>query len=159
LDEIVTDRPAFHTNRYLYPAGYKTSRLYASPLNAGEKVVWYSEIQDDKSELPLFMVTATGDETAVFRGRTSTAPWAHAIRELANQFNSKDKTISGPDAFLLSSPIITLLIEHLPGANNCHEYQMKNLTSLSDPSDRRGKVSTFKPKRKSKKSQFEESDE
>jgi hypothetical protein len=105
------------------------------------------------------MVTATGDETIVFRGRTPIAPWAHVIRELSNRFNSKDKTISGPEAFLLSSPIVTLLIEDLPGASDCHKYQMKNLTSFSDPSDRRGKVSTFKPKRKPKKPQLEESDE
>jgi len=71
------------------------------------------------------MVTATGDETAVFTGTTPTAPWANAIRELVTRFNSKEKTVSGPDAFLLSSPIVILLIEHLPGASECHGYQMK----------------------------------
>jgi hypothetical protein len=135
------------------------SRIYASPLNPEEKVVWYSEILDDGSELPLFMVTVTGDETAVFTGTTPTAPWAHAIRELAARFNSKEKIISGSDAFLFSSPIVTLLIEYLPSASECHGYQMKNLTDLSSPRDRRGKASTSRPKRKPKKTQLGEPDE
>jgi chromodomain-helicase-DNA-binding protein 7 len=159
LGQIVTDRPAFHTTRYIYPVGYKTSRMYKSPLNPKEKMVWYSEIQDDGTEFPLFVVTASGDETAVFTGRAPTAPWAHAIHELATRFHSKEKTISGPVAFLLSSPIVTLLIEHLPGASECHGYKMKNPTDLSSSMDRCGQASTSKPKQKPKKPQFGESDE
>jgi chromodomain-helicase-DNA-binding protein 7 len=110
---------------YIYPAGYKTSRVYTSPVNPEEKVVCYSEILDDDSELPLFMVTATGDEMIVFTGTTPTALWAYEIRELVIRFDSKEKTVSGPDAFLLSSPVAIVLIEHLPGASECHRYQME----------------------------------
>jgi hypothetical protein len=85
LGRIVTDRPGWHNARYIYPAGYKTSRLYTSPLNPNEKMIWYRQIIDDGQDVPLFSVPASGDETATFTGQTPTAPWARALKELSTR--------------------------------------------------------------------------
>jgi chromodomain-helicase-DNA-binding protein 7 len=41
LGHIVTDGLGFHNERYIYPAGFRSSRLYFSTLNPSEKV-WYT---------------------------------------------------------------------------------------------------------------------
>jgi hypothetical protein len=93
-------------------------------------MVWYSQIIDDGKDVPLFSVAASGDETATFTGSTPTAPWARALKEIATRFNWKGRAVSGPEACLLSSPVVTVLIERLPGANECTQYQMKNLKDI-----------------------------
>jgi hypothetical protein len=47
LGHVITDRPGWHNHRYIYPAGYKVSRVYTSPIRPNEKVVWYRQIIDD----------------------------------------------------------------------------------------------------------------
>jgi chromodomain-helicase-DNA-binding protein 7 len=138
LGTIVTDRPSFHSERYIYPAGFKTSRLYTSPLNANEKMLWFSEILDEGGDSPVFLVSASEDETATFRGPSPTACWAGAMRLLGERFNISARGVSGPEAFLLSQPIVTVLIEALSGATECRQYVMKNLTESTFRGMKRG---------------------
>jgi hypothetical protein len=44
--------------------------------------------------------------------------------------------VSGPEAFLLSSPIVTTLLEQLPGLDLCRQSQRKNITNLN-PKERK----------------------
>ncbi len=47
LGNIVYDRPSWHSDKYLYPAGFKTSRAYASLTQPEGRCLYYSEIVDD----------------------------------------------------------------------------------------------------------------
>jgi hypothetical protein len=38
--------------------------LYVSPLNLNEKMIWFSEIIDDGSDALVFLMAASGDDTA-----------------------------------------------------------------------------------------------
>lgn len=124
IGHIITDRPLFHTENYIYPAGYKSSRLFTSLDDPKEKVTWISEIIDNGGDAPIFKVTMEGSNH-VFSGGTPTAPWSKVLKALSKIVTGKGKSISGPDAFLLKSPITMSLIQKLPGTDHLKNYHMK----------------------------------
>ena len=130
IGHIVTDRPGFHSRRYIYPAGYKSCRFFSSPYNQDKRIVWCSEIIDDGGPIPLFRVSCNDDgQEAKFEGRTPTAPWALALKDIATRFKGKGNSISGPEAYLLASKTATFLIQQLPGADQCTSYEMRDFNT------------------------------
>ena len=129
LGEIVTDRPGFHTERYIYPRGYKISRIAKSTIVPEEMIVWYCEIIDTGEDTPLFKVTSE-DGRAVYEGATPTAPWSQILRQIAkiNGYSGRALSVSGPEQYLLSNKIINNLIMQMPGVDLC-----KNLHSSVKP--------------------------
>ena len=129
IGTIVYDRSNFHTERYIYPAGFKSSRLSASVDNPDERVRWYSQIVDTGEDSPVCRVWMEGAPEHVYEGLTPTAPWSQVLKAVANSKRSKGKnaSISGPEAFLLASPITTYLIQSLPNANKCTKYVFRNM--------------------------------
>ncbi|KAH0790980.1 F/Y-rich N-terminus family protein [Histomonas meleagridis] len=124
IGTIVTDRPLFHTQTYIYPAGYKSTRLFSSLDDPTERVTYLSEIIDNGTETPRFRVTQEGTDH-VFEGDTPTAPWAKILKKFTEKNAKKGKSISGPDAFLLKSPVTISLIQQQPGIEELENYQMK----------------------------------
>jgi hypothetical protein len=52
---------AFHTDRYIYPIGFKSQRSYQSYKNMDEKCLYFCEIsEDEEKKIPLFKVQAEG---------------------------------------------------------------------------------------------------
>jgi hypothetical protein len=129
LGWVEWERPAFHTERYIYPIGFKSSRMSPSLTCPSEKVRWFSEILDG-GDGPLFRVSMEGCARAVYEGSSPTAPWSAALRALsaARRNPSRVASISGPEAFLLASPVVTFLIQRLPGAERCERYVFKDVS-------------------------------
>ena len=147
IGHIVTDRPGFHSKRYIYPAGYKSCRFFSSPYSQDKRIVWCSEIIDDGGPVPLFRVSCNDEgREAKFEGRTPTAPWALALKDIATRFKGKGKSISGPEAYLLASKTATFLIQQLPGADMCASYEKKDFKAwppaAQRPQARRSKKPT-----------------
>ena len=131
LGTIEYKRPGFHSERYIYPIGFKTSRISASLDNPDERTRWYSEIIDTGENTPVFRVWMEGRPNTIFQGVTPTAPWSQALKAVASCRRNKGKvtSISGPEAFLLASPIATYLIQNLPNADKCTNYVMRNVSA------------------------------
>jgi hypothetical protein len=132
LGHIVTDRLDFHTDRYIYPAGFRSARLHFSTLNPSEKVWYTSEILDTGDELPLFRVTMDSQPEISFEGNSPSAPWNIIASKAREIRGNRDRMIglSGPEYFGLTSPIICHLIQHMEGAEQCVKYVMKRFARL-----------------------------
>ncbi|OHT03007.1 hypothetical protein TRFO_29714 [Tritrichomonas foetus] len=120
--KIVHDRPGYHAERYIYPVGFRSSKLAPSLSNPNYKVRWFSEIVDG-GENPTFRVWQDGSEN-IFEGNSSSSAWIHALRTCRH---NKNVSVSGPDAFLLTNPIVVYFLQKLPGANLCENYIMRDL--------------------------------
>jgi chromodomain-helicase-DNA-binding protein 7 len=123
LGHIVTDRTGFHTKAYIYPAGFKSSRLYTSILDPTQKVRYTSEILDTGEAKPIFRVTMDGVPEICFSGPSPSSPWSAIAGTVLGrpQYNA----YSGPDFFGLSFPVVCYLIQRMEGADKCMYYEMR----------------------------------
>lgn len=127
IGEIIYDRPAFHSERYIYPAGYKSVKAYASIDNPETRANYISEIIDNGSEAPIFRVTMEGT-SHVFEGSTPTAPWTNVLKEVFSQGTARrGYSVSGPEAFMFAQPKVLFLIQMLPNADKCTKYVPKSV--------------------------------
>jgi len=131
IGTVVYDRPGWHTSRYIYPAGFKSCKLYASVTHPDERVNWISEIVDTGKKNPLFKVYMEDNPKICYQAESPSSPWSCVLKALAKAKNDKSKSlaISGPEAFLLTAPVVTYLIQKLPGADKCREYIFKEIKS------------------------------
>jgi len=103
LGTVVYNRPAFHSDKYIWPAGFKSYRQYAS-------VGYTSEIIDDGTDAPKFSVTPDTDTTNPATGPSATAAWS-AILKRINETKPTDSkrqhnSVSGPEYFGFAHPSI-----------------------------------------------------
>jgi hypothetical protein len=132
LGHVVSDRENFHTDKLIYPAGFRSSRLYASVFNPSQKARYTSEILDTGDELPLFRVTMEGHPDVSFEGPTLSSPWnalAKRILELRGEAGGRLTTVIGSKYYGLSHPAICYLIQQMKGADKCANYVMTRFVS------------------------------
>ena len=120
---IVFDRPGFYSERYIFPAGFKSSRKAPSITDPNEDVTWFSEIEDTGKETPLFRSWEEGS-SKVFEGNSPTIVWN---KILMNFRQASKVSVSGPEAFGLNFPVVRYIIQNLPNARRCKSYTMINL--------------------------------
>lgn len=125
LGEIVYDRPAYHSKRYILPVGFTTSRSYFSVLSPDTVMNYYSTILDN-GPTPLYQVTPEGHPEMSFQSTSTTGAWA-AVSKAAATIRGKDSapSVSGPDFFGLANPTVSMLIERLPNSDKCESYVPK----------------------------------
>lgn len=137
LGEIVTDRPNFYNNRYIYPKNFASLKMYRSTINPNDKVWYKSSIIDDNTDSPLFRVEMKDDPSIHFDGRAPSKPWLDvltAANEKKKEFKlpmSKKVTVSGPEYFGLAAPIVQTLIQQMKGADVCLNYNSSIFTPSS----------------------------
>jgi hypothetical protein len=127
LGHIVTDRPGFHTNSYIYPAGFKSLRLYWSIVNPPQKIWYTSEIVDTGAKGPLFRVTLKDHPEISFEGNSPASAWRIIAMRVIEASNGERGTVrmSGPDCIGLSFPVVRYLIQRMDGAERCVNYVMQ----------------------------------
>lgn len=155
LGEVVADRPGFHSEKYVWPAGFKSTRLYTS-IKQGSKKIWYTcEIVDDGSANPLFQISCEDLEEPVVMPTPSSA-WTEVINR-ANLFRSRPEgdsnvkmlaQVSGPEYFGFSQPFVASLIQNLPGVELLENFRREDFGSRV--------TKTKKPSKKKPKKQMEE---
>jgi chromodomain-helicase-DNA-binding protein 7 len=126
LGQIVTDRPCFHTKDYIFPAGFKSSRLYASTLDPSQQVRYTSEILDTGGVMPLFRVTMDSHPEIFFEGDSPSCPW-NLIAKRVVVMRGSDRSIDiwGQQYYGLLSPAVCYLIQQMDGADKCVNYVMR----------------------------------
>lgn len=131
LGTIVSDRSTFHNKRYIWPAGYRSSRSYLSATDKDTQTVYFSEIVDTPAG-PSFEVYSEDNPDQKYQSNSSTGVWSTIVK-LANGIRGKEysNSASGPDFFGFSNSTIAMMIEMLPGVDACANYQRKNFELTS----------------------------
>lgn len=103
LGEITTEEN-YHSERYIYPIGYKISRMFQSTKQK-EQVLYTCSIERGQKG-PLFRVKAMDMEDVI--GNTPTQCWSVILKQV-NIIREKtnSSSVSGPEYFGLTQPIIT----------------------------------------------------
>ncbi|KAK8889934.1 choline dehydrogenase 6 [Tritrichomonas musculus] len=152
--KIVPEHEEFHNDRYIYPIGYKISNILPSSTEKGINVNWINEIalddvpeeaeqnsaeQEEDGEKSstastrkpklIFRSWMENRPDKVYEGDTPNAVWGKICDDI-NAVNNDGKkvVISGIDAFLLSNPNVTYLIQKMKGAKKCNKYKVKPLS-------------------------------
>ena len=95
-------------------------------VKTGKKCQYTCEILDGGTE-PLFRVTCS-DESEPIIQNSSTSCWniiINKINEISPEKMRTSFSVSGPEKYGLTEPIVYKLIQQLPNAEKCVKYKMK----------------------------------
>ncbi|GAN05940.1 conserved hypothetical protein [Mucor ambiguus] len=148
LGKIVTDRDAFHNERYIFPVGYTVQRVYPSMVNPTNNTLITSTIIDGGGEAgPKFQVVAADQPDKPIVANSATGAWTVVVRK-ANEIRQRDhsNSASGPDYFGLRHPTIAKMIQDLPGAGELKDYIWQDFEEM-EPRAAKGVMATAEKKR------------
>ncbi len=135
LGTIDPKRKAFHTERTIYPIGYRAVREYVSMVDITRQCKYVCQVLDDGGPAPVFQVTCLDGDHFVKKDSSSSACWTavmSAIRDATPDDRKRlHTTVSGPEYFGLSNSLVQELIQQLPGADQCERYIKKTFISSS----------------------------
>lgn len=152
LGTVVYDRPGFHCNRYIYPAGYISRRYYTSVVDPTEKTWYKNYIIDNGGEEPLFRVEVLDNPDVFFEGPKPSTPWIGVITAIEKQVKSNRKlTISGPDYYNLTSPVVLKLMSTMENADKCLKFKQRNFGTGETKSDNRSENASEESPKSAKK--------
>ena len=126
LGSIICTSDLFHTERYLFPSNYTITRVWKSVKHKGKDCVWTCKIvPNDDLSAPMF--TVFEKDEGYFKGNTPSAPWRMIIQEISKRYPDtfQNLSVSGVEMFELSNKYVIGLLEQLPNAEKCANYQMK----------------------------------
>lgn len=129
LGEIVFVGEKFHSRRYIFPLGYTSKRSYYSLKDPTKKCEYIQEViaNPKNSSEPQFRLTCEDDALNPIVSSTPSGVWSEVLERIKPQREAivgrtLHSTISGPEQFGFSHPIIHALIEELPNADKCAIY-------------------------------------
>lgn len=129
LGEIVFVGEKFHSRRYIFPLGYTCKRSYYSLKDPTKKCEYTQEViaNPKNSSEPQFRLTCEDDALNPIVSSTPSGVWSEVLERIKPQREAivgrtLHSTISGPEQFGFSHPIIHALIEELPNADKCSIY-------------------------------------
>ena len=141
----INPEKTYCSQQYIWPIGFKSSRLHHSTADPFKKCEFISEIVEpavqNNEKKPIFKVTCTDDPDNPVEAETPSKAWQlMKIRVMQNRIcssgqflSTKEKTtsVSGPEYFGFASAVVSKMISELPGAESCTEYNpTKNTRSL-----------------------------
>lgn len=136
LGQVVTEGEKFHSRRYIFPLGYISKRTYYSLKNPASRCWYIQEVLSSTSEPkePLFRLTCEDDPEHPIQSSTPSGVWSEVLERIKPQREAivgrpLHSTISGPEQFGFSHPIIHQLIEDLPSALKCVNYDLNLFSS------------------------------
>ena len=126
LGEIIYDNKNYHSEKNIFPVGYKSVREHQSMFNLLNRAEYTCEILKGETK-PIYKLTSSEDVEHPIIKDSSTACWivvGNAINEL--QGNKRKKvTISGTERFGLCDPKVVKLITSLPNADKVIKQMSK----------------------------------
>lgn len=140
LGDIVYNRRDFHNERYIFPVGYKVTRMYHSMINANEQVLYTCWISDG-GDGPRFHIDAADQPDKKIIAGTATGAWTAVVKE-ANNIRARDhsNSASGPDYFGFSQTLIRKLIQELPNVDKCTDYVSQEFIETAKSSRKKSGV-------------------
>ncbi|GAB0496128.1 hypothetical protein MMPV_007438 [Pyropia vietnamensis] len=125
LGVIEYQRPGFHTERTLYPIGYRSLRNYLSLAHPDQQCNYVCEVVDVGDATPKFRVTCTDDTSISFLGESPSAAWGQVmvgIRGRVPERRRQRVNVSGPEYFGFAHVIVQELLQELPNVDRCTAY-------------------------------------
>jgi len=130
LGKVVPNNSSFYNERYIYPKGYKSSRVYNSMKDPNQRVKYFCEIEGEQH--PIFKLIPEDDPNNSVTATSASAAWK-VILEKANQLKTEQTgkrmfaAVSGPEYFGFAHPAILNLIQELPNAEKCGPVRTHHL--------------------------------
>ncbi|PVU87731.1 hypothetical protein BB559_005916 [Furculomyces boomerangus] len=119
--KVLNDREGYHTSLYIFPVGFRSSRMYPSTVNPQTRTKYTSTITEGASG-PVFKVVAQDKPWFEYSASSASAAWKTILEEL-NELGVPVKiNTSGPQLFGLSNLSIVKAIQELPNADKCVKY-------------------------------------
>ncbi|KAI8324543.1 hypothetical protein GQ54DRAFT_296056 [Martensiomyces pterosporus] len=124
LGKVKWEPETYHTSRYIWTVGFKSTRVYPSMKDMSSKCVYTSEILDG-GEMPVFQVTASDMADSPFRASSSSGVWKQILDILMAKGVGVKTHASGPQMYGLSHLGVTKAIQELENADRCSKYIMQ----------------------------------
>ncbi|KAJ2874543.1 hypothetical protein GGH93_002348 [Coemansia aciculifera] len=121
LGRVVWDRDAYHTSRYIWTVGFKSTRMCPSLLANNTRCQYSSEILDG-GDAPVFQVTAEDMPESPFRALSSSGAWKQILDQLTAKGVGVKTHASGPQMYGLIHLGVTKAIQELDNADKCQKY-------------------------------------
>jgi F/Y-rich N-terminus len=83
LGEIIHEKPSFHSEKNLFPVGFKSIREHSSMFKLGERTQYTCEILDGGNK-PLYKLTSNEDPENPIIKESSTGCWVKLILNILN---------------------------------------------------------------------------
>ncbi|TPP61053.1 Histone-lysine N-methyltransferase MLL3 [Fasciola gigantica] len=119
----------FHARRYIYPVGFRSTRIYWSMRKPKSRARYVCEILESGGR-PLFKITVIDKdfEDLVFTHETCSGVWRCVLSKI-EQLREQNKLVrlfsqhlKGEDLYGLSEPHIVRAVESLPGVEGLRDY-------------------------------------
>ncbi len=126
LGEVRWENAAFHSKAYIWPVGYDSTRRLPSLKDVNSYSIWHSTIEQDAQGKPSFVVYSEDDPARLFRHHTSSGVWVECLKKIKRR---QTVSVSGPEMYGFADPTVQMLIQELPNADKCANYQWKRFAS------------------------------
>ena len=119
------ERPAYHSEKNIFPIGWKSVREGTSCFNINKREKYICEILDG-GQKPLFKVTPMSDPENPLISNASSGVWIEICKRVNElQGGGRQKvTVSGPDRYGLTEPGVGQLLSCLPNAEKCARFRL-----------------------------------
>ncbi|KAL8277922.1 hypothetical protein RQP46_009741 [Phenoliferia psychrophenolica] len=130
---VITSRPNYATERYIFPIGFECTRRYPSMIDRAETVEYVCRIVDG-GDSPRFEIDAADQPGVIISANTPTGAWTQVVKQ-ANMIRQRNhsNSVSGPEYYGLAALPIKHLIQELPGANSVPAYVWQHFVEEPDP--------------------------
>lgn len=157
IGHIISNREAYHTQRYIWPVGFKSKKVYASLLAPGKKNTYVNEILEN-GDSPIFQITIEEEPTKKFTSSSASGVWKIVLDKIAEKGYGAKSHASGPQMMGLNNLALVNYIQDLPNADKCSKYvrqkwlpstESKNENSNYQESPIKKEISIIEPKKQS----------
>lgn len=132
LGQIVYDRPGYHTENWIYPAGFVSSRVYGHVKEPERKCVYTCRILDN-GDFPRFEIAPESDSDFIITGPTPDLCHAALIQTINNSTDIRNIDIrpQGEWFFGLAHPTVMTLLQTSPDISKCTNFKSFNVELFS----------------------------
>ena len=129
LGSVEWENPNYHSEKNIFPVGFKTIREHGSIKQKGMKAKYTCEILKGTQGKPQFKIIPHEEPDKVIIRDSSTACWVIICQKVNDLADTKRQkvTVSGTERFGLCDPNVIKLIQDLPNVEKCKKYQLKEL--------------------------------
>ncbi|KAJ1748940.1 hypothetical protein LPJ78_004249 [Coemansia sp. RSA 989] len=125
LGRIKWEPETYHTSRYIWTVGFRSTRVYPSIVTGEPGCTYTSEILEGNGDMPVFQVTPADMPDKPFRATSSSGVWKQILDALTSKGASVKTHASGPQMYGLSNLGVTKAIQELENADKCSKYIMQ----------------------------------
>jgi len=131
---VIVDRFPYVTERYTWPIGYTSTRLFQSYVNPDDKIKYTCQITD-AGDKPQFMITPADDSSNPVVASSPSAAWRAILKKISFKTGQMlTDTTNGCHRFGLAHSVVASLLRELP-ILSMEQHQNKDNQDNSDQSE------------------------